>query len=211
MSVCQTSRESLPTIQGVKGDENAFAEAHVPTAGFYESPGACSECACCGYYPFPRWLSKLFPNAYPYVYPFVRGAPRFSEFASSKKNKKDSAGGDRFESVVRKDSLDPETRTHVEQVEKFDSMEDFENLLATYPHLRSNKDVMQAAIAVSPRALNEASEELRADPELQRQAARVPQPMPLDLRGSYTGEIEGRIHVYFIMHNIDSNDELPEV
>mmetsp|Transcript_53767 Transcript_53767/g.156782 ORF Transcript_53767/g.156782 Transcript_53767/m.156782 type:complete len:386 (+) Transcript_53767:88-1245(+) len=194
---------------------------NVPVDSIYEPPGILSEHSFCG-----RGCARLCHElcGTEYRWPFVRGAPRNSEWrlqtrqwvdhcAGHKEKKSWAVLGNLERTAMFSSSTVPPGQTVPSWArlseEKFEAIQqvnlDGTSLREMPSSLQSDKDVVMAAVRQDARSLRYASQPLQDDPSVQRAAAHVPEPMILQVnRGS---EDVGKLWVYFVMHGLD--EDLP--
>jgi len=203
--------------------ESWLGTANVLVDSFYKNPGACEDCHICG-----KSMAKLGHKAFgtEYRWPFARGEPSTRElkeesgpcdfcFKKSREEKRRlvtlEGGHGLFLDTMDKPPMQSAMLTQEESREKYQAIQKVSRngraLAQLSAAMRSDKDVVLAAVRQKGKAIEFASHELQNDVHVQRVAAQVPRPMVVPLtRG---GEDAGRLWVYFIMHGIGEDDDLP--
>merc|ERR1740121_270573 len=108
--------------------------------------------------------------------------------------------------LARRDALQTHTARQGDKASALSSVQSNGMELAHLPEdLRSDRDVVLAAVRESGEAIQFASPELQGDMEVQRVAARAPAPMVLALH-TVSGEDAGRLWAYFVMYGVEEDE-----
>lgn len=174
---------------------------------FYESPGTCSTCTCCGWYPCPRLCHDYCHREY--RWPLVRGAP----FPSIEDQ--DPGCCERWSCCrrLRMSGSDGSSRRGIgyEQITptaaEVQIRQDWTVFTRLREELRDNYALAHVAVRKNPEALNYASTRLQRDKHLRRLAHKVPQPTIIELHKGATPA--GRLFLYFVLYDLADAATLP--